>query len=262
MIKNTTITNIAETKIKPAKKRYMLFIKLVLSFIVISVIIIYAKNWDSSQKINKIKVTGTNLIDSGEITNLIQRNVINQPKGSIDFSDIKRVIDSHPMVASSSIVQTSFGDLDIIIHEKIPLALVRDYDNGFSYVDCTGNIIKFKLLPELSNLPLITCANNKNKINKTALEEALHILSEINNNHDCKNFSPFLSEIKYNPINKSYMLLIAKNLNINFGRNCQVVEKLGKLNRFLKYNTDYIKDPKNRIIDLRWENQLIISNGT
>jgi cell division septal protein FtsQ len=262
MIENTTVAINAEKKNKPAKKRAILFIKLVLSLIVVSVIIIYAKNWDSSQKINKIEVTGVNLINPDDITSLIQTKVINKPKGTIDFSVIKRIIDGHPLVATSSVVQTSSGELNITIREKIPVATVRDNNNTIFYVDYPGTLIKYKSLSNLSNLPSISGVYFKNKIDKTALTDALHILSTINTNIDYKTLSPILSEIKYSQKNKSYMFLIAQNLNIYFGKTDGINDKLRKLDIFLKKNNYNYRNKKNQTIDLRWENQLIVKNDT
>ncbi len=236
-----------------------LFIRLGVLSGVFTLLIILARSWNSGQVVQEITVEGNKNISVGEITDIVKNYALNRSKSDIDMAGIKRLLESNPYILSAAVKDDGVKELRLVIKEREPVAMVQNREGELSLVGNDGNIMPYRLLGGISNLPMISGANCYNRMDTSAIRGAVKIVEELNL-ESSKPLDNLVSEICFDWSTRSYTLLTTcEGVKVHVGRAEDLSSKLGSLKRFWLDGFKMLNDLGKTNIDVRWAERVIIS---
>lgn len=227
--------------------------------VVFTLLIIFSTQWKTSQKVEKIEITGTKYLSHKEIITKI-KPVIKQKKAEdiLLLKKIELLAETHDFVrkANASIKKNTI--LEVNISERIPVGYFRKKGGSIWYLDSCGEIIPFRFLSDYTDLLIVSSLSKKTKNDSMVASNAAIILTELQKSK-YDDFNYILSELIYKDSDSSFYFVCADNLHkFQLGRAENVVHKLNNLKAFAA--SKVAKDLKitKYSVDLRWENRIII----
>jgi cell division septal protein FtsQ len=231
------------------KKSVVILIGIIITLIVVGVI---ANKWFSKQTIRNINITGNSALSNGDITSIIDNQIININTDGLNLNKIKETLLANEYIANADVFVNSKGVLGINIEERIPIAIIVNSNGTPMFIDRAAKIFSYKLHKEYTNLPIIRNIDTKN-INK--MKECVDIILTT------KDKFPILyeriSEVIYSPNKTKFNLNIA-DISVNIGNKENLEHKLNNINSFIDnvaLKANNIKKYKH--LDARWKDKII-----
>ncbi len=263
------LQNIAESYVHffQSKGRLNLFSLLAL-ILCITLLVIYAREWQADQVIEKIEFVGNASLSTEYLYTVLPDSIIGKKVSPVLLNKVSSSIDKVSAVKQCDISMSGSSTLVIYISEAQPAAARLNAKGNIEYIGDNGKILK---TPEsfYTDVPLIS-GFNFNAINDTSrkaqeyyrvnlITKAIDVLEKLKSYKDGYYYQ-ILDEIKYNSSDKSYEIFLTNDrikiiIEPLYGIDAQL-EKLDFfwLNRLLS-NTVQV----NEYIDLRWNDRIIYS---
>ena len=265
-MEHKTIINNVINKAKNKTKSVLILLIVCLLLGILSVV---AQWWFGNQAIKSISISGNNVITTNEIYTTLDKYIINIPNNNLDLNLVKIKLLENEYIANANVFINSKGVLGIQIEERKPIAIIINNYGNTMLVDQYGHIFNWRPFNEFNDFPIISNVwdnNNLNKnnaaINNIALNSALEIIKEIDNNFPTIN--KILSEINFVKKDRTFQLFLNEaNICINFGKPESINNKLNNIalfwNKVILPSNNFSKFAK---IDARWNNKnwIVVSN--
>lgn len=257
-MKQLTKNSTSFLKISTYSKPIVLLI-LVLVLIVFSALIFISLKWQTEQKIDEIRISGTEYLFQNEILSIIKPFTVNKSDSLVILKRIERAVERHPFIEKAYASFEKNHILNVDITERIPVGLYRNKDGTFSYIDKTGKILPYRFIVKFSDLIVVTSKAKSTKGDKRIARYAAKILAMLSE-QKYEDFNYKISELIYDNSNATYYLLSsAPDYKILLGRSEEIENKLNKLQEFLRSEVNSSLTDANYQLDLRWHNRIIIS---
>jgi len=254
LTKNSTSFLKISTYSKP-----MIIMILVFALIVFSALIFISLKWQTEQKIDEIRITGTEYLFQNEILSIIKPFTANKSDSLVILKRIETAVEHHPYIKKAVASFEKNHILKVDITERIPIGLYRNKDDTFSYIDKTGKFIPHRFIPRFADLIVVTSKAKSTKYDKKIALQAAKILTVLSN-QKYEDFNYKISELIYDNTNATYFLLSSMpDYKILLGRSDEIQNKLDKLQEFLRSEVNSSLTDADYQLDLRWHNRIIIS---
>ena len=176
-------------------------------------------------KINSVKISGNDYVDTNEVLNIINEYTENQNIVNIKLKGMNSKLQKHEFIYTAKSYTKFPSILFIEIEELTPLALFEINEN-FYFMDNSKNIIKadYQAINYYVNTPIITNLSSE----KISLDKIRYLLIEILNDSDL--IYEKLNEVQY--LTDKIILVLNNNTKIILkNKSCK-----NDLNKFLSFN--------------------------
>jgi len=236
------------TRIKKSKKARILLIAMVMFFIVFCFALMWLKRSKEQIYVKKINVEGTNILTSYDI---LRNSGLNQGcvLKTTERRKILEKLRENVWIEDASLIQGPFGTLTLAIHERMPIAIVRNPEPSLLCSD--GKIIPF--VSGFDSLPLLHFDSEKSLLPYVA---RIQKIKEV--------FGSRKMEICF--MSNDMTLIKVDGFKIIIGRRESLFLWSGKLDKqFLSIKLFKIIDEERRAgyksCDMRFRNQIIFEKG-
>lgn len=235
------------------KSRYFILLVLLVVLLTATYILIdFSSDWFKSQKIEKIELGDTEIVDRKKVSQIANNIALAKTKDSVLLKKIEIEIEKFEYVENCIANFQGISSIEINIKEKEPVAFYLDRDN-LKYLDINCEILPYKNLKKYSDLIIIS---NVKASNNKLLKGALRIVQKIVEN----NFLNILtSEVHYN--NRQKYFEIFGNFasgRVIFGHPENIEAKLKNLSYFLEKYSRYKELETSYQLDIRWNSRVIL----
>lgn len=242
-------------KEKKIKKR-TLIIQLLLAITAVISLIFLAKELNSEKSIKVITVEGNNIVPGELISEEICRPIVDSAGKNLKLENIRSAVNSNPFIKNSIVVRDGAEELNVVVQERRPIALICDSIGNLKYIDEEGVILPYAYVDKFPDLALLRGFDPA--LDSLALSDARKILNELMKAENELIYNS-ISEIVYNRDTKGFSMLSSGfSLKIIFGKPGNFEEKVEKLMSFWKSELKTLDVNKIEYIDLRWAKRLIL----
>lgn len=202
------------------------------------------------------------LITESDAKNALLRAFGNTLEGTeleiLEVERVEKVLEEDPFVADAEAYVDQANTLHVKIRQRAPVVRVLDYRGGNYYLDENG----VKMPPSkhftartpvaTGNIPLYAADFMEQK--KHALKDLLYILQTL---REDKFFAGFIQQIHVNNAGEYILTPLIGDQLIMLGDTSRLEEKLDNLKIFYKEGMPYAGWGKYRIINLKYEGQVV-----
>lgn len=208
---------------------------------------------DKELKIKNIIVKNTNYLFDYEIKNIINEDVIDVKKDSINIIKVYAKINSNQYIEKSNLY---YDDENLIIEitERKPIAYVIQ-NKETKFLSNDFKILEFRKISNYLDLPVLHLIGNKSISELNNLEKLFAFL----NDSKVKFLKSHISEIFYNTSNSEVDFILTENaVKVKLGYSKDWEKNIKKLENY--WLTISLRERNNiNFIDLRWEKRIVIS---
>lgn len=242
------------TDLNGSQRKLKLIFILSFSFICFFFLLFISSKWINSKPVKAVLVYGNEIIPTDEIINQIDTHSLS----SNDFLlSIKSNIKTHPYIQNTIISHKQVDQINIVVKEKKPIALMLNEDGEPLLIDRFNNILPCKNYKNCVNLPVLRGLFYLGTLDTVALSTFYQLLDVINSKNELLNY--FISEIIYNRnLNSFHLLSNDYGIKIYLGNSDNLEIKIDKLSEFLLEKKSQIKFSNLDYIDLRWKNLIAV----
>lgn len=240
-----------------SKPKILLILAIVV--LVFSALIYISLKWQTKQKIDEIRISGSEYLFQNEILSIIKPFISTKSDSLVILKRIEDALEKHPFIKESVATIERNHILKVDITERTPIGLYRNKDGSFSYLDKSGRLIPHRFIVKFSDLIVVTSKSKSSKNDKKIARYAAKILTVLSNSK-YEDFNYKISELVYDNRNATYYLLSsAPDYRILLGRSEEIDNKLDKLQEFLQSEVNSSLTDADYQLDLRWHNRIIVS---
>jgi cell division septal protein FtsQ len=214
---------------------------------------VVAMRWQTTRKISRIVVSGTTLIPSHEIVDMVNIPDDSLTINEMSFSLIERRVARHPFVKSVAAFRSSGDAIMLKVQERKPIAHIL-YKNKQMYVDAEGALLPYRLVSGIVDVPLISFAGRA-VLDSATLLGALAILQTLDERD--KDLARNVSEIQARPHQEYALILAAGATPALLGKAEDLEDKITRLGLFWRQHTAQMTKRAFGYIDVRWTGQVV-----
>lgn len=223
----------------------------------------FKTNWEDHVPVRQIIIDGTAILSREDVLQTMQLPA-HAMMYDIDLAVIRKNILNNAYVKNVTVKRDAPSSLRVLIEERQPSAIlvIKNQDKTY-YVDNEGVILPYSVTQETYDIPVISGVDTASelkpgmKITNTDIQTALEIIraSYLIN----EELYHRISEIHLRKGHDIILYSFESAVPIIFGQG-DVVKKMAKLNEFWKQVVSRMETKNIRYIDLRYEEQVILSN--
>ncbi len=230
----------------------------ILAITVLFIFVVKAQ-WQDHVTVTHVSVEGAGILSREEIVRLMKL----PPRASmydLDLTSLQRNIRSNPFVKSVVIQRDAPSRLQVIIEERVPVALLAG-DELF-YIDDEGIVLPYMTSSEAYDIPVISGGDSISQIKagriilNSDIQEALEIIKSAK--AASAEIFHAISEIKLRKGHDIVCYTFESGVPVIFGKG-DVVQKIVKLDAFWQ---KFIQNNDTRdiqYIDIRFDGQVVVS---
>ncbi len=250
-----------------SKKRLNLF-SLIALVMCIALLVVYAREWQSEQVIDKIEFVGSNSLSEDYLRSVLPDSIIGQKQSTSLLKSISSSLDKIPAIKTADISFSGSSTVVIFIDEAKPAAARLNGKGKLEYIGDNGKVLKtpaeyYKDVPLISGFNFTPIADTNLRAQEyyrvSQITKAIDVIGKLKTYKDGYYYQ-ILDEVRYNRKDKSYEMFLTNDrikiiIEPVYGVNAQL-EKLDFfwLNRLLS-NSVEVKE----YIDLRWNDRIVYS---
>lgn len=222
-----------------------------------SVLIYFSVIKNSEETVCAVSIKGANIVSQSEVEAALGLSP-DSPKKKIDLDSARRKIEAIPYVRAAYPSRSAGEKIKVQIEERTPIAALIDPSGRVSFADETGAFLPYRRLDEYKDLPVIRGALRANSPDSTALSGAIKLLNLM---RETEFLYELCSEISYDDRSDSYKIILADGeVRVFVGTESRFIEKINKLEVFMRRKIQTLKLSDLDYIDLRWTDRVIVKN--
>jgi cell division septal protein FtsQ len=229
----------------------ILFVAIVL--LTFGILVFASGKNDKELKIKNIVVKNTNYLFDYEIKNIINEDVIDVKKDSINIIKVYAKINSNQYIEKSNLY---YDDENLIVEitERKPIAYVIQ-NKETKFLSNDFKILEYRKISNYLDLPVLHLIGSKSISELNNLEKLFTFL----NDSKVKFLKSHISEIFYNTSNSEVDFILTENaVKVKLGYSKDWEKNIKKLENY--WLTISFRERNNiNFIDLRWEKRIVIS---
>lgn len=201
-----------------SKKRLNLF-SLIALVMCIALLVIYAREWQSEQVIDKIEFVGYNSLSEDYLRSVLPDSLIGKKQSPALLKDIRISLDRIPAVKKCDVSFSGSSTIVIYIDEAKPAAARLNGIGKLEYIGDNGKVLKtpdeyYKDVPLISGFNFRPIADTNLRAQEhyrvSQITKAINVIEKLRSYKDGYYYH-ILDEIQYNGKDKSYEIFLTND---------------------------------------------------